>query len=198
MNPSATLPSATRRSSDRLRRRPCHRANRRERERLRRPPYHCPTPRSQGQVVERQILRAPRQDESLSFRFQLQPESARPLILPGPTSAPENDPDGAEEATRANNQRLLVIDRRGGPFRILYVGGRPNWEYKYLQRSVAEDDQLQLVALLRLAYREPRFEFRGRAGETTNPLFRGFDRQTEETERYDQPVLIRLHTRDRG
>jgi uncharacterized membrane protein len=149
----------------------------------------------QGQVVERQTLRVPRQDESLSFRFQLQPESAGLSFYHVDVSA-ENDPDGIEEATRANNQRLLVIDRRGGPFRILYVGGRPNWEYKYLQRSVAEDDQLQLVALLRLAYREPRFEFRGRAGETTNPLFRGFDRQTEETERYDQPVLIRLHTRD--
>jgi uncharacterized membrane protein len=149
----------------------------------------------QGAKVERQTLRVPRQAEPLTFRFQFQPEPIG-LSLYAIHVGAEDDPTGAEEATLANNQRLVVIDRRGGPFRILYVGGRPNWEYKFLQRAVAEDDQLQLVGLLRLAHREPRFEFRGRAGESTNPLFRGFNRQTEETERYDQPVLMRLNTRD--
>jgi uncharacterized membrane protein len=148
-----------------------------------------------GQVVEQQTLRAPRQGDLLAFRFQLQPEPGGLWFYQVHVGAVD-DPAGTEEATLANNQRLVVIDRRGGPYRILYVGGRPNWEYKYIQRGVAEDDQLHLVGLLRLAHREPRFEFRGRAGETTNPLFRGFDRQSEETERYDQPVLIRLNPRD--
>jgi uncharacterized membrane protein len=151
----------------------------------------------QGQVVEQQALRVPRQNESLSFRFQFQPDSAGVSFYQVHVAA-DHDPAGVEEATLANNQQLLGVDRRSGPFRVLYVGGRPNWEYKYLQRSVAEDDQLHLVSLLRLAHREPRFEFRGRAGETSNPLFRGFNRKTEETERYDQPVLIRLNIRDAG
>jgi uncharacterized membrane protein len=150
-----------------------------------------------GQVVEQQSLRARAQNESISFRFQFQPDSPGVSFYQVHVAA-DNDPTGVEEATLVNNQQLLGIDRRSGPFRVLYVGGRPNWEYKYLQRSVAEDDQLHLVSLLRLAHREPRFEFRGRAGETSNPLFRGFDRQTEETERYDQPVLIRLNIRDAG
>jgi hypothetical protein len=48
-----------------------------------------------------------------------------------------------------------------------------------------------------VAKREPKFDFRGRAGETSNPLFRGFGDQGRETaERYDQPVLTRLNTRD--
>ena len=55
---------------------------------------------------------------------------------------------------------------------------------------------MQLVAIIRIARREPRFTFRGRAGESTNPLFRGFGQTDEETERYDQPVLIRLNTKD--
>ncbi|MCZ7638028.1 MAG: glutamine amidotransferase [Verrucomicrobia bacterium] len=56
---------------------------------------------------------------------------------------------------------------------------------------------MQLVGLIRIALREPKFEFRGRAGETGNPLFRGFgDQSREEVERYDQPVLTRLNTRD--
>jgi uncharacterized membrane protein len=51
--------------------------------------------------------------------------------------------------------------------------------------------------LIRVAKREPKFNFLGRAGESSNPLFRGFNNQApEEVERYDQPVLVRLNTRD--
>jgi len=52
------------------------------------------------------------------------------------------------------------------------------------------------VSLIRVARREPKFAFMGRAGEESNPLFRGFDRKGEEDARYDQPVLIRLNTKD--
>jgi len=31
------------------------------------------------------------------------------------------------EATLANNSRVVVVDRGRGPYRILYVSGRPNW-----------------------------------------------------------------------
>src|SRR5271166_6300566 len=54
-----------------------------------------------------------------------------------------------------------------------------------------------MVTLMRIARREPKFDFRGRAGEASNPLFRGFEDATnEETARYDQPVMIRLNTKD--
>jgi hypothetical protein len=77
------------------------------------------------------------------------------------------------------------------------VGGRPGWDFKFLNRALQADDQTQLVALIRIAKREPKFEFRGRAGESSNPLFRGFGNQSkEEVERYDQPVLVRLGTED--
>ncbi len=101
------------------------------------------------------------------------------------------------EATLVNNTRVVPVERRGEPHRVLYVGGRPNWEYKFLNRAVQADDQIQLVGLMRVALREPRFDFRGRAGETSNPLFRGFgDQSREEAARYDEPVLTRLNTRD--
>ena len=90
-----------------------------------------------------------------------------------------------------------MVDRGQGPYRILYVAGRPNWEYKFLHRALEEDKQIQLVGLIRIARREPKFDFRGRPGESSNPLFRGFGNQSkEEIERYDQPVLVRLNTRD--
>ena len=100
------------------------------------------------------------------------------------------------EATMANNQRVLVVDRSGGPYRILYVAGRPNWEYKFLNRALYEDDQVQLVGLIRVANKAPKFEFKGRRGETSNPLFRGFDKQDDLTEQYDQAVMTRLNIRD--
>ena len=90
-----------------------------------------------------------------------------------------------------------MVNRGGERYRILYVSGRPNWEFKFLNRAIEEDKQLQLVGLIRVARREPKFNFLGRAGETSNPLFRGFGNQSpEEVERYDQPVLVRLNTRD--
>ena len=105
--------------------------------------------------------------------------------------------EAIKEATLANNVRLLSADRGAGPYRVLYVSGRPNWEYKFLRRAIAGDDDIQMPSLIRIAKREPKFEWRGRAGESVNPLFRGFGaKDGEEAQRYDQPVLIRLGTRD--
>lgn len=122
--------------------------------------------------------------------------TASSAASPAATVDPDTDTRG-DEATLANNHRVIAVDRGGGPYRILYVSGRPNWEYKFLNRALEEDHQIQLVGLIRIAKREPKFEFRGRAGETSNPLFRGFGNQNpDEVERYDQPVIVRLNTRD--
>jgi uncharacterized membrane protein len=96
---------------------------------------------------------------------------------------------------RINNERLVAVDRGQGPYRVLYVSGRPNWEFKFLRRALAGDPEVQLPSLVRIAKREPKFEWRGRVGESSNPLFRGFGDQAT-AQRYDQPVLIRLGTKD--
>jgi uncharacterized membrane protein len=146
-------------------------------------------------------------------RFQLRPE--RPGVsfytvvasLEGEEALDDDDSPArgsqargkarTDEATLENNRRLVVVDRGGGPYRVLYVGGRPNWEFKFLRRAATEDDELNLVGLLRIARREPKFTFRGRPGERTNPLYRGFGNQADEqAEQYDEPVLLRLGTED--
>ena len=54
-----------------------------------------------------------------------------------------------------------------------------------------------MVALIRIARKEAKFDFRGREGESSNSLFRGFDRADPETvEEYDEPVLVRVGTKD--
>jgi len=170
-----------------------------------------------GKVVERQTLKISKNDEKQVFRFRLRPDKtgvlfyhlnvteagAKPWTGSDPTSSGSQDrlleqhDESSSEATLANNKRTLVVDRGKGPYRILYVTGRPNWEYKFLRRAISEDEEVQLVGLLRVARREPKYDWRGRAGEVSNPLYRGFDNKDEEqTEQYDQPVFVRLNTRD--
>jgi uncharacterized membrane protein len=142
-----------------------------------------------------------RGDQKMAFRFQTRPQRSgisfyRVRAFARGTVDHFKNASASREATLANNVSVVAVDRGGGPYRILYVSGRPNWEFKFLRRALEEDRELELVGLIRIAKREPKFEFRGRAGEASNPLFRGFDKKDEETERYDQPVLIRLNARD--
>ena len=152
-----------------------------------------------GQSVSQQTLRAHGNTDTLAFRFRFRPRTAGLSFyqLRVRTRGELDAGEKTTEATLANNHSVLVVNRGRGPYRILYLSGRPNWEFKFLNRAVQEDEQLQLVGLIRVARREPKFNFIGRAGETSNPLFRGFDKQSpEDVERYDQPVLVRLNTRD--
>jgi uncharacterized membrane protein len=153
-----------------------------------------------GREVARQTLTPTADVETLTPRFQVRPD--RPGVgfyrvqarlaseLPKP-DAPSVEP------TLANNGRLVTVDRGGGPYRVLYVCGRPNWEFKYLRRAVDDDREVQLVGLVRVARKEPKFNFRDMKSQPDNPLFKGFDNPDAETaERRDQPVLIRLNTAD--
>jgi len=142
-----------------------------------------------------QTIKVPRDAEKVVFRFQLRPEKTGVAFYRLVVGAKEED--AASELTTANNEEVVTVDRGKGPYRVLYVSGRPNWEYKFLRRALEGEEQTQLVGLVRIAKREPKFEFRGRAGESSNPLFRGFGNQSkEEVERYDQPVMVRLGTED--
>lgn len=101
------------------------------------------------------------------------------------------------EATFRNNSRLITVDGSRGPYRVLYVAGRPNWEFKFLRRAIQEDAETELVGLLRIADKEAKFSFRDREVSTVNPLFAGGAEPDEETaQRYDEAVLVRLGVRD--
>jgi uncharacterized membrane protein len=145
-----------------------------------------------GKSAAEQTLTPRKDEELLAFRFQLRPQKQGlcfyRLKVRARSELARKDQTQTREATLANNSTVLVVDRGRGPYRILYVSGRPNWEFKFLNRAVQQDDQLQLVGLVRVAKREPKFNFLGRAGESSNPLFRGFDNQA--------PEQVRLNTRD--
>jgi uncharacterized membrane protein len=157
--------------------------------------------------VERQEAKAKGDGTPLSFRFQFRPERKgvsfyRVHAFAASEKSPEPEQTAGvstatTEQTLANNSRLAVIDQGSGPYRVLYVGGRPNPEFKFLRRALADDEQIQLVGLIRIARRQPKFDFRDPRDRSNSRLFEGFDHPDPDTaERADQPVLIRLGTLD--
>jgi len=159
-----------------------------------------------GKVVERQQAKSAGDAKPLSFRFQFRPErkgvsfytvrafpASEDARTKGSTVA-----SGSSEQTLANNSRLVVVDQGGGTYRVLYVSGRPDWEFKFLRRALDDDEQVQLVGLLRIARRQPRFDFQSKdRNRTISPLYDGFNNSDADTaERADQSVLVRLGTLD--
>lgn len=146
--------------------------------------------------LERRTLTAPTGDEPLAQRFLIKPEKPGVSFYTVQAFLEGEEKQQAgrtAEATLANNRRLATVDRGAGPYHVLYVAGRPNWEFKFISRAVAEDDEMRLFGLLRIAKKEPKFTFKGQQGERTNPLFRGFGNQDDPTaEQYNQPVLLRV------
>ncbi len=172
-----------------------------------------------GKLVEEQTITtsATKTDNEVTFRFRpdepglrfyrtsVFEERDRKVFEPESESKAESNATGkikTAEATLVNNQRMIAIDRKSGPYRILYVAGRPNWEFKFLRRSLATDAEIQLVGLLRIANKEPKFSFRdqgvsGSNSANTNRLFDGVDSAEDElVQQYDEPVMIRLGVKE--
>ncbi len=154
-----------------------------------------------GKLLEEQKIDATTNDHTSKLRFQIRPEKQGVVfynldISAAPTDETSLQAPPIDEVTSANNHKSFVVDRGQGPYRILYVSGRPNWEYKFINRALESDEQVRLVGLIRIAKREPKFEFSGRAGDNANPLFTGIDTGAEERT-YDKPVLVRLNVMDK-
>lgn len=149
-----------------------------------------------GTELTRQELKPSQNEEVLNFRFQFRPER-KGVGFYKVNAFAASDKSADREQTAANNTRLIVVDQGSGPYRVLYVSGRPNWEYKFLRRSVEDDEQVQLVGLLRIARRQPKFDFRAAGDRSRSTFYKGFENADADTvESYDQPVLVRLGTRD--
>ena len=87
--------------------------------------------------------------------------------------------DGSVETVERNNRRYSLVEVEEGPHKILYFEGEPRFEYKFIRRAVAEDEQIQLVSLLRMAenrfYRQSvddELELQGGFPERKQDLFR--------------------------
>lgn len=129
-------------------------------------------------------------------QLQFSPRKSGPTFYRVSVDSPEITPE--KEITLENNSRLLCVNRARGPHRILYVAGRPNWEFGPMRRALEGDSELQLLGLIRVAKREPKFAFKGRGGEASNPLYRGFQNgEDADVQKYDKPVLVRVNVESR-
>jgi hypothetical protein len=172
---------------------------------------------SQWKAVQSQKVKLDRGTAGKSIEFRFRPEESgvqsyrlvatlldevappNPSLSQLPSSDKETikEKRSTVERTLLNNERSIVVDRGHGPYPILYIAGRPNWEHKFLRRAISEDAELQMVSLVRIAKKEPKFSFRDSKVDSANPLFAGFEDVTdEEKEQYNEPVFVRLGVAD--
>jgi len=91
-----------------------------------------------------------------------------------------------------NNTKSFLVDAREKQYRILYLGGRPTWENKFIRRALEDDKELRLSSLIRISGAERKFEFKGARTSLNNPLFEGFADDPSQAPRYDEAVFLRL------
>ena len=89
------------------------------------------------------------------------------------------------ERNERNNSRTTVLEIRDEKPRILYLEGRPRWEYKFIRRAANGDGNLRLETLLRTALNK--FYRQGIEEETT--LATGFPTNREALFEYKGIVL---------
>lgn len=151
----------------------------------------------QGEILETQTLTNVSDGQSYTTRFQIKPDKRGVLFYQVRAYAQSQkgvfeDPGTSTEATLLNNSRTVMVNRGHGPYKVLYVAGRPNWEFKFLNRSLAEDDEVELHGLIRIAKKEPRFQFREKDSNANRIFTNTDDEAKEQVEQYDEPVLLRV------
>ena len=89
-----------------------------------------------GKVLETQKARIEADGKPATVRFSVKPEKGgvsfyRVSVAAQDEPGPQQQGAAAKspEATLANNTRMAAVDRGAGPYRVLYVSGRPNWEF---------------------------------------------------------------------
>ena len=50
-----------------------------------------------------------------------------------------------------NNSRSTLVEVADQQYRILYFEGEPRWEYKFMRRALADDEDLRIASLLRVS-----------------------------------------------
>lgn len=84
-----------------------------------------------------------------------------------------------------NNRLEAIVEVRDEVARVLYIEGEPRWEYGKLRAAVADDEQLNLVSVVRTA----RGKFYRQGVESGEELVQGFPERPEELFRFKGLIL---------
>lgn len=91
----------------------------------------------------------------------------------------------SRELILENNRLEAIVDVRDEVVRVLYIEGEPRWEYGKLRAAVADDEQLNLVSVVRTA----RGKFYRQGVESGEELVKGFPERPEELFRFKGLIL---------
>jgi len=89
------------------------------------------------------------------------------------------------ETELRNNSRSTIVEVANQKYRILYFEGEPRWEYKFLRRAIGNDEDLQIVSLLRVSPNK----FYRQGIETPEQLESGFPTTRDELFAYDALII---------
>ncbi len=84
-----------------------------------------------------------------------------------------------------NNSRSTLVEVADQEYRILYFEGEPRWEYKFMRRALADDEDLQIASLLRVSPNK----FYRQGIESPEQLENGFPATRDELFSYDALII---------
>ncbi|HSA57691.1 MAG TPA: glutamine amidotransferase [Gemmatimonadaceae bacterium] len=132
-----------------------------------------------GRIVGSRQITLPRDGEAQVVRIRV-PTSER-----GARLLRVRVPEQPDEQIRENNERSTVVVVRDRREKILYLEGEPRFELKFIRRAIEQDENLQLVTLLRSA----KDKFLRMSVDDSLELAAGFPRTREELFGYRAVVL---------
>ena len=132
-----------------------------------------------GRIVASEVVTLPRDGQPLvaPVAFTLENPGARELTF--------RIPGQPDERVLENNELHAVVQVRDRTEKILYFEGEPRWEVKFMLRAAEDDENLQIVLLLRTA--ENKFFRRNLDGPLE--LVTGFPTTREELYGYRALIL---------
>jgi uncharacterized membrane protein len=132
------------------------------------------------QVVARKTVQLGPDGSQRRYELDLDPSRREPILY-----QLEFDALPGEIITENNRYHFLVDNSPRPPLNILYVEGHPRNEFKFVRRSVADDENLRLASYLQTG--PGRFYRQG----ITSPLelSEGFPRNREDLYRYDAMII---------
>ena len=133
----------------------------------------------EGRIVSEQQIQFPTSGEAASASVTLRADTAGPRRFSFRVDPLEG------EVVRENNVRTALIEVEDRVDKVLYFEGELRYEYKFIRRAVSDDDNLQLVSIIRAA--ENRFQRQD--VDSADELADGFPVTREELFRYKAVML---------
>lgn len=91
----------------------------------------------------------------------------------------------SDDPLPGNNRQSALLEVDRNRYRVLYLEGEPRWEFKFIRRAAAEDDDIELVTWLRTT---PRKSYRQGTSDP-DELADGFPKTLEALYGYDMVII---------